>query len=280
LRDYEPSKSVYENLIREGERVSTYKGEVSKGSVSRLQNACELMIAITPRKYYKHPVSGKNLSFRIGLLTCTLSSNQGRFTDREIKKQLLEPYLRKLRKYGLRNYVWKAERQKNGNVHFHIFIDVFIDRYDARNIWNRLQSKLGFIREFELKHGHADPNSTDLKAIHTDNSMIKYMLKYMIKPVDKGEQLEIGRDTENVSTGKVWDCSKALKEKNNTADFVSQTEFEQIENAIHEGNLKEIKKDYARIFIFNNPKPWKYIPESIYSRYKDYLNLVKSISTT
>lgn len=278
LVDGELTKGRYENLIIEGEKVQAYTGEMSAGSRKRLQDACELMIAITPKKWYNHPSTGKRLSFRIGLITTTLSAPQGGISDREIKKGLLEPLLRKLRKYGLRNYIWKAERQRNGNIHFHIFVDTFVDKTDLRNIWNRLQAKYHFIQAFRKKHGHSDPNSTDIKAVVSDDGLVKYMLKYMVKPVEKAEQKEIGRPDESKDTGKVWDCSKALKMKNPTAEFCESGEYELIDQGVILGELKEIKTDYCWIYIFSGDN-WKdYVPPSAELRYANWISLVRAES--
>lgn len=275
LSDNPNKKNNYSNFFTEDEKVTTYKGEITEGSKKRLREACELMFAISTEKHYKHPTTGKNLKFRIGLLTLTLAAAQRELTDREIKQGLLEPYLRKLKKYGLKNYVWKAERQKNGNIHFHIFIDCFIDFQDARNIWNREQSKFHFINDFELKHGHRNPNGTDIKPINTQDGMIVYMVKYMMKEEEVQHQGKLGRDYSEKAKGKVWDCSKPLKEKNTTADFATNTEYEAIMAAVEKGQIREFKKDYATIYYFQEPRVWQYVPPSIYDRYRNFLSHVQ-----
>ncbi|MGV4586845.1 rolling circle replication-associated protein, partial [Ornithobacterium rhinotracheale] len=67
----------------------------------------------------------KYLSF----VTLTLPSAQ-KHHDRVLRK-ILAKYLDHLKKvYGLKNYLWKAETQKNGNIHFHVLIDTQIPRED------------------------------------------------------------------------------------------------------------------------------------------------------
>ena len=278
LVDGELSRGRIENMYKDGEKVEAYGGEMSVGSMRRIKESCELMFAISTKKWYDHPISGKRLSFRLGLLTMTLSSPQGILSDRELKKGLLEPYLRKLRKYGLRNYVWKAERQRNGNLHFHIFVDCFLDLTDARNIWNRLQAKYHFISDFGKRHGHHDPNSTDIHPIQTQEGMIMYMIKYMLKPTEKGTQLELGRETDKKNTGKCWDCSKPLKMKNSTAEFVESGEYELIEEGIRLNELKEIKTDYCWIYIFTGENYRDYVPPSAQERYQQWLSKVREMS--
>lgn len=255
-----------------------YSGEMTTGSVKRMREVCQLMFAISTRKYYNHPKSGKRLSFRLGFLTMTLSSAQGEFLDKELKKQLLEPYIRKLRKYGLKNYVWKAERQKNGNLHFHMFIDCYIDLTDARNIWNRLQAKLGYIREFAEKYNHHNPNSTDVHPIQDQDKMNAYMHKYMTKPVEKVKQLNINSGEKTRDTGKVWDCSLPLKCKNLTSDFAENMELTEMQELEQDGKIRSIVTDHATVFFYQDNENYKILPESLKQRYTNYLDQVRQMT--
>lgn len=81
-------------------------------------------------------------------ITLTLASKQIH-SDNVIRKELLNQFLTELRqKFGLENYIWKAEKQQNGNIHFHILIDIFISYTEIRQIWNRIQNKLGYVDRF------------------------------------------------------------------------------------------------------------------------------------
>ncbi|GAH42212.1 unnamed protein product, partial [marine sediment metagenome] len=42
-------------------------------------------------------------------------------------------------------YLWKAEKQKNGRIHFHIITDKFIPWNELRNVWNKHQQTLGYV---------------------------------------------------------------------------------------------------------------------------------------
>lgn len=81
-------------------------------------------------------------------VTLTLASTQIH-SDTEIRNTLLNQFLTELRNdYGLKNYVWKAEKQRNGNIHFHMVIDIFIPWQALRDKWNRIQNKLGYVDRF------------------------------------------------------------------------------------------------------------------------------------
>lgn len=73
--------------------------------------------------------------------TFTLPSKQ-KHTDTEITHECINPLLQYLRKYyNLKYFVWKKELQENGNLHFHIVLDCFVDYYQLRTTWNRLINK-------------------------------------------------------------------------------------------------------------------------------------------
>lgn len=266
------------NFFKDTGENTTYSGEMSKGSIKRLQNACELMNAVTQKKTFISKKDGRKITYRIGLITLTLSAPQQEITDAQIKKEMLEPYLRKLKKYGLKNYIWKAERQENGNLHFHIFIDCFVPKEDVTNIWNRLQSKFHFIKAYQSKYGLKEAPSTNIKVVKSKDGMIRYMLKYMIKPVAKGEQLEFGRPTDPKHKGKTWDCSKALKLNNPTAGEATESEWESVSKAVEDGFLKEVPKDHATIYFYTTQKSVYHLPNSLKERYFSYLRAVRDSS--
>lgn len=275
LRQEEEARNYFQENRDLEKFIEAYSGEMSKGAVKRLREACELMIAVTGVKWYNHPKTNKRLKFRIGMLTTTLSAKQGLVTAREIKKELLAPYLRKLRKYGLKNYIWKMEKQKNGNVHFHIFVDCYIDHTDARNIWNRLQAKFSYIDDFEKLHEHRNPNSTDIKAVISETGLTQYMLKYMLKSSDKNKKTTAEELAEQRKQGKIWDCSIALKLPNDTADFAEDKELEDLQGLVEDGYLTLLVKDYAVVFLYTDESVWKILPEKPRNRYLDYLSRVK-----
>ena len=112
------------------------------------------------------------------------------------------------RKHRLRSYVWRAEVQQNGNLHFHVISDTYI-RYDhIRADWNSCLRDTGLIDKFKAKHGHADANSTDVHAVYKIKDLTAYFTKYMSKKSKK---------TDRNIEGKIWDCSANLKTKENVS---------------------------------------------------------------
>ena len=120
-------------------------------------------------------------TFKLNFITLTLSSKQ-KHSDNEIKSKLLNQFLVELRtKYKSKNYVWRAESQANGNIHFHIVTDVFIPWRALRTDWNRIQEKLGYVSQFTISSGKSDPNSTDVHSINAIKNLSAYLSKYCSK---------------------------------------------------------------------------------------------------
>lgn len=79
-----------------------------------------------------------NAKYLCTFITLTLQGKQ-EHTDDELTKGLINPLMSYARKYfGVRYYIWKKELQKNGNLHFHLVTDRFIDHKALRKAWNRL----------------------------------------------------------------------------------------------------------------------------------------------
>ena len=153
-------------------------GLISKKANGRIKTAIDWLLAITKDKQITHEKTGRIYDWRINFITLTLSSKQVH-SDNEIKSKLLNQFLVEIRKYhGCTNFLWRAESQANGNIHFHICCDVFIPWRDLRTRWNRIQNKLGYVDRFTLKTGKVDPNSTDIHSVQKVRNLSAYLAKY------------------------------------------------------------------------------------------------------
>jgi hypothetical protein len=135
--------------------------------------------------------------------------------DLFIKSYLLNQFLIEIKsKYNCRDYVWKAETQDNGSIHFHISLNRYIFHSDLRNLWNRILQKSDFISRYKQKHlGMSEtdyvqeyfkkgsvsknilierywkgrnsewisPNTTDVHAVHNIRNIAAYLCKYLTK---------------------------------------------------------------------------------------------------
>ena len=162
----------------------TYKGDMSKLSRKNLRKKVEIWNdacnAYNNTLLYPHKSQMKKLVF----FTLTLSSIQYQ-SDKKVKELLLKPFFRKASVvFGLKNYVWKAESQKNGNIHFHCIADVYIDKEALTRLWNAMQAKFSYIDEFEKKYNHRNPPSTEIRVVQNESQMFDYLEKYICKDED------------------------------------------------------------------------------------------------
>lgn len=241
---------------------SEASGKVTRKVSKRIKNVIKswntAIKAIEENKKQKYKIIGNKLNF----ITLTLPAQQ-KHTDREIKRQALRQFLQQLtRKHDLRRWFWKAEKQENGNIHFHIICDTFINWRDIRNEWNSQLERLGYISDYakrwkekdregfklhkefgknmnrkeqkkaydyRIKTNYRDPNTTDIHATRKVRNIEAYMCKYVAK-----------NEPEKKIDGKVWDCNQVLKDLQN---YVNQETLD-----IYE--LKKLMDKDKRFFKF------------------------------
>lgn len=260
------------------EKKVTYQGEITPHSRRRLAKAIQLLADITEPRWLINPVTKKRIKFSLAFWTLTLSAPQYFITDHDIKKNLLEPFLRKMRTKGLRNYIWKSELQRNGNLHFHLLTDFFTEYTEIRDIWNNCQSKLGFLQSFERKYGHSTPNSTDVKAVKDIKNLAGYLYKYMLKPSDKSKQQKLSSDINLQRKGKVWDCSLNLKIKNSHYDYLTDQLYNHLAQLEKSNTIRAIHSDFFKVFFLDKSQRQKLIPKQFLQHYNNYISAVKSAS--
>lgn len=161
-------------------------GTLSKSAMSRMRRAINYLFLVSPIQTCFNDDKGYFYTMRNNFITLTLSGKQSH-SDNEIKKILLKPFLDVLiKRYPSIQWVWKAEPQRNGNIHFHIITNHFIPKSYVNRVWNRIQRRHGYLDKYHAKHGHWNPPSTETRKVKGKERSANYMLKYMIK--DYGTQ--------------------------------------------------------------------------------------------
>lgn len=284
--------------MRSGE--AQYLGLLTPGARKRLKRSIQLICAIAEPKTAIAYKTGKEFKFKLNFITLTLPGKQGEITDSEIKKKCLEPFLLDARRHWkCRSYIWRAERQKNGNLHFHLVTDTYIPYDQLRDTWNRKLNNLGFIDRFEQKHGHRHPNSTDVHAIHNIRNLASYFSKYMAKGERVAEDLyrvpfarqiwhekmliakgvkykRVLTREESRIDGKLWDCSQNLKIKANCEMLLESEQLEIWQEAEKDSSVKVVHSDTCTIMFLN---PWqfkKYVRGYTLQKYLEWLALIKA----
>jgi len=231
-------KSIAQRNNLQNLRDNTAKGVLSSKSASKLKNAINWLVSASPTKRIYHKSTKSTYQFKLNFITLTLPTLDHSISDFKFKNTLLHNFLNTCKyKFGLKNYVWKVECQKNGNIHAHITTDTFIHHVELRKTWNRILKKNSLLDAYTTKHSAlsfaeynsmynskglidqykmrnafvqgksanwCNPNSTDVKAVHKISDIAAYLIKYMSKS-EEGRRLVSGR---------LWGCSYNLSAAN------------------------------------------------------------------
>ncbi len=239
-----------------------YTGVLTWKSISKLRFSINLLVAQSIWKEVYSPNTHRFYKFKINFITLTLSAAQGPVPDRSIKNKMLEPFLRNMRNvYKLRSYVWRAERQKNGNIHFHITCDIFIPYDSIRDAWNLQLGKYHFIKDFKNANNSEFPNSTDVHAVHSIKDLAAYLTKYMSKIENMKDVIE----------GKVWDCSRNLKVKSKPTFEITMDDFDWINDLYDQYSKSFHETEHCTIIRLNDPKIRSFVPRSYLAEYEKWL---------
>jgi hypothetical protein len=228
--------------------------------------------------------SGKYIhNFRTSFITLTLPSPQ-RHPTAELSNECFDRFLTTLRnRLKMTNYVWKLEFQENGNVHYHLITDTYVDYFFALKHWNNIIEKFGYVSEYSEKmsalsfqqyrelpsnRDNADikelarryekgrrekwrnPNSVDVKAVRTDGNLRYYLAKYFAK--EKGAGTGSKFDNEENSFGlRLAFWSRSLSK---VGAVSMPEEFYQFDFSVFFEECKEVTLriyDYCRVAYFN-----------------------------
>lgn len=161
-------------------RAEKKKGELSDKARKRIENAIQWLLLKSQPKHIWNRQQQKSMFFRLNFITCTLAASQIH-SDAEIVKVCLNNFLNVLRKNGLTDYVWRAEAQENGRIHFHITTNTYFHFSDINRWWNQSQELLGYVSRFEMKLHHRNPPSAQIRKVKHIRKLASYLSKYMAK---------------------------------------------------------------------------------------------------
>ena len=254
-RRYSEEQGV--NLL--SDRKKAYKGELSRAAKRVIKERLTAWLYII-QSYNKltSKVRGGHYK-RLTMVTLTLSSRQ-MHTDKWIKENMLELFFKRMRyNYDAVEYFWKAESQRNGNIHFHIWFDVFINKDELQRHWNDIQGDAGYIEPFFRKFKHRNPPSTQVEVLDGKKQAIEYAMKYVSK--DNGSRKLEGR---------VFSFSSRLLKVVLPAIAVDSDVNEYLTEISSLSGFNRIQEDYYTVLR------WKSDYSPIYSRcsgvdyYKDF----------
>jgi hypothetical protein len=252
---------------------------LSPESRKLLTTAVNWLILFSPEKEFYCDVRKRFIKFRINFITLTLADPQS-MPDEYIKTKLLQPFIKWLLRQGASAYIWKAETQNNGNLHFHITTNQYIHWSKIRQKWNELQRDHWMLDEYQEQYGSTDPNGTDVHGVYLYADLVNNVGNYFGKLDEwcrrKGERVK----KENVNHPSKWfdECSAGKKPfpvpkrqvqgrkwavSNNLTgirccvddEMLTSSEFDQIhthflDNTPH----RTLERDFASIHIYDENK--------------------------
>lgn len=244
----------YRRLNMQLQRAARYSGTVTKGAMKRITRVVNILCLYSREKWIWNEVTGTQVKHKLSFITLTISDNTKNLTAREGYDQLLAPFLDWMtRTKGVKAFIWKAEKQKRGQIHYHITTPSFLNWKDIRRKWNRLQAQAGLLDVFAAKHKHADPNSTDVHEVYKINDLTSYLIKYLAKhdPTDEGTE------------GKIWDASMNLKRAELPVYDMLNDQDEMLRIANENRITKTIVKDHCTIVKAKGAKGYDLLCEQL-----------------
>ncbi len=166
---------------------------------------------------------GKSMKFRQGFLTLTLPG-VATADHKAIKNKVLDPFFTYCRnRMGLKDYVWTAELQERGEIHFHAIVNTFMDKQRVRDAWIRACENSGIV-DMTTKGNRP---ATEIEKCKSYNGSKAYAAKYLGKALKSGTisgRLWSGSRSVTgpraISTNEIeadYDLHKAISELNNNS---------------------------------------------------------------
>jgi hypothetical protein len=207
-------------------------------------------------------------------VTLTLPSQQIH-EDNEIKRKCLTPFIATLqRKWNVWHYFWRAEAQKNGNIHFHIIVDSYIHHGQLRAEWNKCINKLGYVDQFAKSFQHDNPNSTDIHGLRDIQSPASYLIKYCTKTDNPDEP------TYRKINGRIHGCSDGLRELSPYESLMGGKEIDFINRCVEDESSFVFDGDEFKIVKCSVQKMLsKYWPELSKKYFRWKVDVAKHLYT-
>lgn len=257
-------------------RANYHNNKISTTAGKKMSKAINYMVYLAKPKKLTTTLFKVPKTFKLSFVTLTLSSSQVH-TDTEIKSKLLNQFLVEAKqRWNVVNYVWRAEKQSNGNLHFHIITDKFVPWHELRSVWNRIQNKLGYVSAYQnqIKEFHksgfkvrtdllkqwsykqqikaykvgkandfSNPNSTDIHSVTKVRNLASYVKKYMQK-VNENEVIE----------GRLWGCSYELSNLKGASTEIDGFVSDDINKLVEKFKPRVYSDERCKIFFIEIDK--------------------------
>lgn len=207
----------------------------------------------------------KPKKYRLTFLTVTLPAKQAH-TDQKIKSVVLNNFINKLRyhKKDLK-YIWRAEPQENGNIHFHFILNLYVEMKLCDKLWHDSLELLGYVTAYEKKWKSRFPPTNRIEYVYTAKQIVGYATKYMTKIEDRRK-----------IDGRNWYASQKLNAMIKGETHISREWERDMLESLRKVGLYCAENDYATKFYFNSPDDIKLLPPNIREMYNELMQFRKA----
>lgn len=197
---------------------------LSQGQAKRIRTLVDCFVDCAMIAY---PTLTSSKAYPLNFITLTLPSKQIH-CDCTITRECLRSFIQALEYKSRVNYLWVAERQKNGNIHYHMLVDRYYPHQEIRRLWNQSVNRLGYVDRYQeqmawryrdgffidrvsslpvadqfkrymygARTNWRSPNSTDIKK-RPERVLRRYIAKYLTKE-------------DNIFCGKLYGANNAVR---------------------------------------------------------------------
>lgn len=179
------------------------------------------MVACSSTKMVYEKKFAKKVPWKVNFLTLTFHEN---FQDDNLARKALSRWIEVAKyRWQMNHYIWKAEPQERGAIHFHLSSNAYIPHQELRYTWNRELRKLGL--------NNINDNSTDIHAGTQIKNIESYMADYLCN-----EEKHAGR---RAISGKLWGCSQNLSSAGKKYLLIKTEELKAITDELEQYSLQK-----------------------------------------
>jgi hypothetical protein len=279
--------------------------KISVSAQKKIQEKINWLYLLAKSRYTK-TYSGKEIfNFKINFLTLTLPSAQVHPTS-QITTECFNQFLTEIRqRTKMENYVWRLEFQGNGNLHYHIVTDTYIDYFLAQKIWNRIINKLGYVDAYTAKFaplslqeyidnvkysdnvdfkklslryakgketGWTSPPSVDVKVCTSNKAIAYYISKYFGKDKKDSCKCNALDNEDNSFSLRLWFCSRSLSALSSIVDYQEASAIDWFSFLKPYEKVKHLVLDYAQCLFFDIRDLSNYVKSLLYPVFRAYAN--------
>ena len=296
---YFPSKPKVD-LSTYSKEGNNYSGQVSYHVRRRINHAIHKLLLASPPITIYNTVTLQEEVFTINFITLTIPTNNILIDTKEGYDRLLKPFLRTMRrKYNLQSYIWKAELQMRGQLHYHLTTNTWINWNNIRNEWNYLLRRNNLMDEYIEANGNDNPNSTDVHKIYKIKNIANYLSKYISKDIAK-TNTKYGKYSNEISynssivygcmiscctitisddmnfDSKVWDCSRDIKLAKLPTIEIDDNLMAEFKMLKYGSKISDTSTEYCNIIEGVNCDIYQVAPSQILDCKNEFINNVKS----